>query len=133
MAPVNQETLQLLKDKHLARLPSSYQSRTSYLSFKCTTSDVIHAVKSFPAGSSGGLDALRPDHLKDMLMTESANPAEDSINLHILTNFVNLILDTTKVPTAVQPIFFGARLIPLKKKDGGLRPIAVGNTLRRLV
>jgi len=66
-------------------------------------------------------------------MTESANPAEDSINLHILTNFVNLILDTTKVPTAVQPIFFGARLIPLKKKDGGLRPIAVGNTLRRLV
>ena len=30
------------------------------------------------------------------------------------------------------PIFFGARLCALEKKDGGIRPIAVGNTLRRV-
>ena len=29
--------------------------------------------------------------------------------------------------------FFGANLIALRKKDGGVRPIAVGCTLRRLV
>ena len=29
--------------------------------------------------------------------------------------------------------FFGANLIALNKKEGGVRPIAVGNTLRRLV
>ena len=50
-----------------------------------------------------------------------------------LTAFVNLILDTSLLPLAVQPLLFGARLIPLKEKDGGLRPIAVGNTLKRLV
>jgi hypothetical protein len=30
------------------------------------------------------------------------------------------------------PYFFGGSLIALKKKDGGIRPIAVGETLRRL-
>jgi len=33
----------------------------------------------------------------------------------------------------VIPIFFGGRLIALNKKSDGIRPIAVGFTLRRLV
>ncbi len=37
------------------------------------------------------------------------------------------------VPQMVQPFFFGASLVALKKKSGGVRPIAVGCTLRRLV
>ena len=36
------------------------------------------------------------------------------------------------VPFELRPYFFGAKLIALKKPDGGLRPIAVGNTFRRL-
>ena len=38
-----------------------------------------------------------------------------------------------KTPPLTQPYFFGATLIPLRKKDGGIRPIAVGLSLRRLV
>ena len=38
-----------------------------------------------------------------------------------------------KVPVSVAPYLCGARLHGVKKKDGGLRPIAVGNILRRLV
>ena len=37
-----------------------------------------------------------------------------------------------KVPGAICPIFFGAKLIALSKKEGGIRPIAVELTLRRL-
>ena len=37
-----------------------------------------------------------------------------------------------KVPVGLRPFFFGAKLIRLRKKDGGIRPIAVGNTLRRI-
>ena len=37
------------------------------------------------------------------------------------------------VPCAVQPLLYGANLVALRKPDGGMRPIAVGNTLRRLV
>ena len=32
----------------------------------------------------------------------------------------------------VIPIFFGGRLIALEKKSGGIRPIAIGHTLRRI-
>ena len=37
-----------------------------------------------------------------------------------------------KVPFELLPYFFGAKLIALKKPDRGVRPIAVGNTFRRL-
>ena len=37
------------------------------------------------------------------------------------------------IPQSVKPIFFGANLIPLRKKDGRIHPIAVGQSLIRLV
>ena len=37
------------------------------------------------------------------------------------------------IPPCLRPYFFSANLFALGKKDGGVRPIAVGNTLRRLV
>ena len=36
------------------------------------------------------------------------------------------------MPPPVRSTFFGASLIALQKKGGGVRPIAVGFTLRRL-
>ena len=44
---------------------------------------------------------------------------------------MNVILEG-KVPFELQPYFFGRKLIALKKPDEALRPIAVGNTFRRL-
>ena len=38
-----------------------------------------------------------------------------------------------QVPAAIRPFCCGASLFGLSKKDGGIRPIAVGCTLRRLV
>ena len=48
-----------------------------------------------------------------------------------LTSLVNVILQG-KTPKAIRSFFFGANLTALTKKDGGVRPIAVGCTLRRL-
>ena len=50
--------------------------------------------------------------------------------LKSLTKLINLIGDG-KIPEPLRP-FFGSKLIALKKIDGGLRPIAIGNTLRRV-
>jgi hypothetical protein len=36
-----------------------------------------------------------------------------------------------EVPDFIVTTFFGASISALIKKDGGIRPIAVGNTLRR--
>ena len=57
---------------------------------------------------------------------------EDTALRSALADFCNLVLrgDT---PEVVRPFFFGASLVALRKKSGGIRPIAVGCTLRRLV
>ena len=44
---------------------------------------------------------------------------------------MNLIVFPGKVPILVRETFFGANLIALKKVDAGIRPIAIGFTLRR--
>ena len=33
----------------------------------------------------------------------------------------------------LRPYFFGARLIPITKKDGGIRPIAIGTIFHNLI
>jgi len=44
---------------------------------------------------------------------------------------VNLVL-AGRCPSDAAAVFFGGRLLALKKKTGGIRPIAIGFTLRRL-
>ena len=84
---------------------------------------------SFPYGSNAGLDGISPQVLKEL--TVKSNGQTGLNFLRALTNLVNVILEG-KVPFELRPYFFGAKLIALKMPDGGLRPIAVGNTFRRL-
>ena len=92
--------------------------------------EVTCAIQSFPNGSAGGPDGLRPQHLKDMI-NPSANGGRQGL-LSSLTLFIKLFLEGD-VPVSTRPYFFGANLVALEKKDGGVRPIVVGCTLRRLV
>jgi len=41
---------------------------SQYSSLSVTESDVRCAVLSFPSGSAGGPDGLRPQHLRDLMM-----------------------------------------------------------------
>ena len=84
---------------------------------------------SFPNGSSAGLDCNLPQILKDL--TAKSNWQTGLNFLTASTILVNVIFEG-KVPFELPPYFFGAKLIALKKPDGGLRPIAIGNTFRRL-
>ena len=92
--------------------------------------EIAHAISSFLNGSSGGPDGLRPQHLNDLIST-SAERGDREL-LRTLTSFVNLVLGG-KTPPSARPFFFGATLTPLGKEGGGIRPIAVGHTLHRLV
>ena len=81
--------------------------------------------------SSGpGPDGHRVSHYKAAL-GPAARTRSDSC-LAALTRLANAILQG-KVPAEMQPFFAGARLYAARKKGDGLRPIAVGNVLRRLV
>ena len=86
-----------------------------------------NAILSFPAGSAGGPDGLKPGHLKHLIgASEAGNRLLESI-----TKLVNFVLKD-KIPEDICPIFFGANLCALSKKDESIRPIAVGTTFRRL-
>ena len=96
-------------------------------SFNVSESDVLREIRSFPAGSSGGPDGLRPQHLAELVRCNTNGPTL----LMAVTGFINLIL-SGGCPSSVRPILFGGRLIAIEKKSGGFRPIAVGYTFRRL-
>ena len=83
-------------------------------------------LQTFPAGSSGGPDGVTPQHLKDLMSDKS-----DDKLAAALRDFVNLLLAGGFSPE-VNEILYGGRLMALQKKDGGIRPIAIGYTSRRL-
>ena len=120
-----------LSSKHPPAHPNSQipldpsVSTSDALEVLCT--DVIQAVRSFPCGSAGGLDKLRPQHLKDLLQQVGVEDLECPL-LIALADFCSLVL-CGDVPGMVRPLFFGASLVALKKGTGGVRPIAVGCTL----
>ena len=92
-----------------------------------TDDKVRDAIRSFPAGSSGGPDGFRPQHMLDLV-----NCRESSSTLvSDLTDFINLLF-SGHCPPQVRTLLFGGKLLALNKKDGGLRPIAVGYYWRRL-
>ena len=90
---------------------------------------VERAIFSFPIGSVGGPDGLSPQHFKDLIGL-SANEG-DEILLKAITPLESLILKG-KTPNQTCPYFFEATLVVLRRKNGGVRPIAIGCTLRRL-
>ena len=90
--------------------------------------NVIKALRSFPSGTAPGPSGLRVNHLKETVFCPS--PDRSNHVLFRLTKFINLLCGGN-VPPTVTPHLCGASLFPCKK-DGGLRPIAVGEVLRRL-
>ena len=120
-----------LNSKH----PSAPGDRRSYPNVNsavaCASVDVpqvFKAIMSFPAGSAGGSCGLTPQHLKDLVRVDGPT----GTLAQTLTNFVNVALSGA-IPQNVKPLIFGARLLAFQKKDGGIRPIAIGLTLRRLI
>jgi len=88
---------------------------------------VTKAVQSFPSGSAAGPDGLRPQHIKDLMI----GAADDNPLLVAMTDLINLLLEG-KTPHKVRGALFGATLLAVAKKQGGIRPIAVGYVWRRL-
>ena len=75
------------------------------------------------------LDLLEAWILKDLL-AETVGDAATELAV-ALCRLLDVLL-RGEMPEDIRPVFFGAALTPLKKKCGGIRPIAVGCTWRRL-
>jgi hypothetical protein len=126
MAALNQ-----LREKHppasANSIPVPRPDTVVVQSLQVSELDVLKAIRSFPAGSAGGPDGIRPQHILELATNQEAAP----IFLPALTGFVNQLLQGD-CPPEVRPVLFGRTLIAPDKKSGGVRPIAVGYTWRRL-
>jgi hypothetical protein len=121
---LSDETLEELKRKHPHGPPvAKRQGEREPVSF--SEDLVMRQLRSFPLATAAGPDQLRAAHL--LTMVKRYEPLLGS-----LTKLCN-ILAAGECPLAVSPFLAGATLIALTKKDGGIRPIAVGSVLRRLV
>ena len=123
------DVYQNLIDRHppasTSRKPFNDPQVTSAL--QIAEKDVLRALRSFPAGSSGGPDGLRSKHLLDLCNCKITGQAF----LTSVTSFINMLLEGKCHPD-IAPILFGGNLTALIKKTGGIRPIAVGYTWRRI-
>lgn len=125
--------LQKLHELHPSEPHCSYKFRDQGASNSSKMvfdyADVEKCVFSFPKGTSAGPDGLSAQHLKDLL---KFNPIGSSFDVRTsLKKFLEFIVDG-KAVAEVSKYFACSRLIPLKKKDNGVRPIAIGLTIRRL-
>ena len=69
-APDNGETYAKLLEKHPVSSSGGthpYVDPRPAVTFQASEADVLKAIRSFPAGSCGGPDRIRPKHIADMV------------------------------------------------------------------
>eukprot|EP00731_Ephydatia_muelleri_P031244 Em0022g758a len=130
IAPNSDTTWRLLQAKHPACPPPVTPNATSEPVTLGPTFNILKILRSFPKGTSAGPSGLSVQHLLDAASIPLHTSIGDS-----LRGIVNLMA-SGKVPVPVATFLAGGRLIALNKgKEGNppdVRPIAVGETLRRL-
>ena len=130
LADFNDESFVLLQGKHPAApqdidIPDAPEP--TYASH--SEAEVIQALASFPPGTSGAIDGIRPAHLRDLVGPKVGEAG--AMFRRALTRLVNVII-RGETPIFISNALFGASLCALKKGTSDVRPIAVGLTYRRL-
>lgn len=120
----NARTHQILRDLHPRGCVPTYQSST-VSDLNITGEDVATCIAKFRRGAAPGPSGWRPDHLLALIKHPGSSVAQD------LAPVIKAIANNELDPTS-RLAMFSARLFALEKANGGVRPIACGETLRRL-
>ena len=131
IADRNENTERALREKHPSRSNSSElpPEQPDIQPLQTEADSILAALSSMPAGSAAGLDGLRPKHLQDLT---AKGTLESGCRLSTsLAKLANVLL-SGGVPDFARGALFGASLCALCKKEGGIRPIAVGSVFRRV-
>ncbi|KAL0205063.1 hypothetical protein P9112_000370 [Eukaryota sp. TZLM1-RC] len=127
-AAFNDETLDSLNSLHSAEDFTinhivSDNERVFFTANPITCDEVSVAIKGLPSGRSAGPSGLSYDHLKS-----AVNICPEIVD-DLVFYFKSVIMGRFKLPQALM----ASRLVALNKPGGGVRPIAVGESITRLL
>ena len=123
LAPASEDTTAKLASKHPSRATGLHLPSLSQDSIKLSSSALFDAIRRAPRGSGAGLSGWRFEHLKVLL--------ENELTADCLFSACSAIARGI-LPAAAVTLFSSSRLIALPKSNGDIRPIAVGEAIRRL-
>ncbi|XP_029655705.1 uncharacterized protein LOC115229508 [Octopus sinensis] len=128
--PYSTATVSALKAKHPSA-PEDFREfhLPNVMPLVASAPDVSDSLKSFRRSSSGGVDGLRPGHVRDLICRLSGE--NNTTLLKKIVELSNKILSGDLCSFA-RELIFSSCLTALKKADGGVRPIAIGNIFRRI-
>ena len=130
LAPVNKATLDSLKKLHPTQgKPFVVQSFSSQ-AHKFSEEIVSEQLHSFSRFTAAGPSKMFPEHLLHAVQCITSD--QSIIALRVLTKLVNICC-RGEFPEFDSQVLCSASLSALLKKKGGIRPIAVGEVLRRLI
>ena len=124
LALPSEGTVESLKRKHPIRsedIVSNDVDASMSISLKKTI--FLEAIKKSPRGSAPGPSGWRYEHVRLLL--------GNSLTSDLLFEVCCLIAKG-QIPPSMVPLITSSRLIALPKGNGDVRPIAIGETLRRL-
>eukprot|EP00435_Cladocopium_sp_Y103_P013268 s4238_g3.t1 len=128
LCPFNTETARSLEALHpKSALPAVTPLQDLPLAPEVVPELVARCLRSFPAETAPAPTGLRVQHLRDACVAGGTD-----VFLTQLAAVVSLV-SQSMAPATIAPVLAGAGLAALPKPCGGVRPIAVGELLRRLV
>ena len=124
LAKATDETVTKLKSKHPSRTaPTLDLPLVDSKQFSLIKSSLTDILRKAPRGSSCGISGWRYEHFQCLL-----NNCATLDSLH----FVCSLISEGMMPKNVVPLISASRLIALPKTNGDVRPIVIGETLRRI-
>ena len=126
LCPDNAETANALRALHPAQPAPEVNFDGLPLAAEVVPDVVAKALRQLPADTAPGPCGLRVQHIR-----EAGPPGASLGMLEHLAATVGLLSQGRACPQ-VAPVLAGASLVALPKPGGGVRPIAVGEILRRL-
>ena len=124
------EARQEMEDKHPTKeVPPTPEEVNSTPPITISSRQVYESIMGFKAGTAPGPSGMRAEHLKEAKAARTEGRGAASVLA--LTRLVNT-MTAGNIPTEVTPYICGGNLFASIKKNGGHRPVAVGDILRRL-
>ena len=129
-APVNKTTLGSLKKLLTPEEKPIVVQNFSSQAYQFSEENISEQLNSFPRFTAVGPSKMFPEHLLRAVQCTASDQSQ--IALRVLTKLVNICC-RGELPKFVSQALCSESLSALLKKRGGIRSIAVGEVLRRLI